>query len=253
VSARRWTRWRAAGLHLLASSAIAAPVAAAVLWFWYPPPYFDLAGGRILLGVLLVVLLGSGPLLTLLVFRPGKPGLRFDLEAIALVQTAAFLYGCSILIEARPAFVVFVKDRFELVTAGSLEPNDLAEAQYPEFRHAPWTGPLLAAADLPEDPEERQRLIKLAAAGLDAQHFPRYYAPYAVRTAQVLARAATVARLRAEEPAIARAVDAWLAASGTPEDAVRCLLMQVRDTWVAVLVDAKTAQPVKMLPGEAIR
>lgn len=253
MSARSWTRWRAAGLHLLASAVLAVPVAAAALWLWYPPPYFELAGGRDLLGILLAVLLGSGPLLTLLVFRPGKRGLRFDLEAIALIQIAAFLYGCVVLIDARPAFVVFVKDRFELVTAGSLEPNDLAEAKYPEFRDTPWTGPLLAAADLPEDPEERQRLIKLAAAGLDAQHFPRYYAPYAARAAQVLARAATVARLRAEEPAAARAVDAWLAASGTPEDAVRCLLMQVRDSWIAVLVDPRTAQPVKMLIAERIR
>ncbi|MND08882.1 hypothetical protein D3C83_318160 [compost metagenome] len=62
----------------------------------------------------------------------------------------------------------------------------------------------------------------------------------------------TIARLRATEPANAPAVDAWLASSGTKEDEVRALLLRTRFAWLVVLIDPRTAQPVKMLVGERI-
>jgi hypothetical protein len=68
----------------------------------------------------------------------------------------------------------------------------------------------------------------------------------------VLASAQTIARLRATEPDTAKAVDEWLASSGTKEEAVRALLLRTRFAWVAVLVDPQTAQPVKMILGEKI-
>ena len=36
-----------------------------------------------------------GPLLTLIVFRAGKPGMKFDLAVIGLVQVAALAYGTA--------------------------------------------------------------------------------------------------------------------------------------------------------------
>ena len=116
----------------------------------------------------------------------------------------------------------------------------------------PWNGPLLAAADMPSDPAERQKLVALATSGLDLQNFPRFFVPYGERAKEVLAKAETVARLRATEPVTAKEVDAWLASSGTKEADVRCLLLRTRFAWIAVLVDPKTAQPVKMVLGEKI-
>jgi hypothetical protein len=54
------------------------------------------------------------------------------------------------------------------------------------------------------------------------------------------------------DPETAQAVDAWLASSGRKEDDVRALLLRTRFAWIAVLIDPKTAQPVKMLLGERI-
>jgi hypothetical protein len=68
----------------------------------------------------------------------------------------------------------------------------------------------------------------------------------------VLAKAATIARLRVAEPESAKAVDKYLASSGTREGDVRALMLRTRFAWVVVLVDPKTAQPVKMLLGEKI-
>ena len=95
-------------------------------------------------------------------------------------------------------------------------------------------------------------MIDAALAGLDLQNFPRYWVPYADRTQEVLAKANSIARLRIAEPTTAKVVDAWLASSGTREDDVRALMLRTRFAWIAVLIDPKTAQPVKMLIGERI-
>lgn len=252
MSAKAFTRWQAAGTHLLISVAIAAAVVAIMLGLWYPGPLFPAAGGAGLLYIVVGVDVILGPLLTLIVFKSGKRGMKFDLAVIGLVQVAALIYGAHVVSLARPAYIVFVKDRFELVTVVELAPESLAAAKYPQFRAPGWTGPLLAAADMPADPKERGKLIDAALAGFDLQHFPRYYVPYAERTKEVLAKAETIARLRKTEPASAREVDRYLASSGVREDDVRALLLRTRFAWIVVLLDPKTAQPVKMLVGEKI-
>jgi hypothetical protein len=246
------SRWQAAGIHLTVSATIAAIAVALILGVWFPGPLFEAAGGLGLLYLLIGVDVVVGPLMTLVVFKAGKKGMKFDLAVIGAVQLCALVYGCSVVLLARPAFVVFVKDRFELVTVVELDPAELAKAKYPEFRSFPWTGPKLAAADLPTDPEGRQKFVRLAMQGIDVQSFPEYYVPYAARTKEVLAAAMTVDKLRAEEPVTAQPVDAWLASSGTKPDDVRALLLRTRFAWIAVLVDPKTAQPVKYLLGERI-
>src|ERR671911_2468131 len=145
------TRWRAAGIHLLISACVAAAVLTAMLTFWYPPPLFEAMGGVGLALILVGVDVVMGPALTLVVFRSGKPGLKFDLAAIALFQLAALLYGCYVVSLARPAFIVFVKDQFQVATVAELDPQYLAEARYPQYRSPPWSGPELVYGNWPKD------------------------------------------------------------------------------------------------------
>jgi hypothetical protein len=252
VSTRAFSRWQAAGIHLMISGSIAAVSITVILGVWFPGPLFEAAGGLGLLYLLVGVDVTLGPLLTLIVFKSGKPGMKFDLAVIGTVQIAALIYGCSVVALARPAFIVFVKDRFELVSVVELSPAEVAKAKYPEFRSLSWSGPKLAAADLPTDPAGRQKFVELAMSGVDVQSFPEYYVPYGERTPQVLAAAVSIEKLRKDEPLSSKGVDEWLASSGTKESEVRALLLRTRFAWVAVLVDPKTAQPVKMLLGERI-
>lgn len=252
MSAKGFSRWQAAGTHLLISVTVAAAVIALMLGIWYPGPLFEAAGGAGMLYILVGVDVILGPLLTLIVFKSGKRGMKLDLSLIGLVQIAALVYGMHIVFLARPAFIVFVKDRFELATAAELDPAELAAAKYPQFRAPGWRGPLLAATDMPGDPQERARLLDAALAGFDLHNFPRYYVPYEERVTEVLARAQTIARLRVVEPVSTKAVDKYLASSGIREEEVRALLLRTRFAWVVVLIDPATAQPVKMLLGEKI-
>jgi len=252
MSGKAFSRWQAAGTHLLISLAIAGAAIAVILGLWFPRPLFEAAGGLGLLYLLVGVDVVLGPLLTLVVFRSGKPGMKFDLGVIGAVQLAALVYGCTVVFLARPAFIVFVKDRFELVSVVELDPGNVAKAKYPEFRTLSWTGPKLAAADPPTDPVTRQKFIELAISGIDVQSFPEYYVPYGERRQQVLGAAVSIEKLRKDEPVNAKAVDAWLASSGTRESQVRALLLRTRFAWIVVLVDPQTAEPVKMLLGETL-
>ena len=77
-------RWQAAGSHLALSALIGAIVLAAMIFVWYPPPYFEAAGGNDLVLLMVGIDVALGPLLTLAVFNPGKGmgKLRLDLAII---------------------------------------------------------------------------------------------------------------------------------------------------------------------------
>jgi len=249
---RVFNRWQAAGTHLFICLAIAACVVFLMLALWYPGPLFEAAGGNGLLAILLGVDVTLGPLLTLIIFRPGKRGLKFDLAVIGLVQAGALLYGLSIVALARPAYIVFIKDRFDLATAADLPPSELAAAIYPQFRSVPWTGPVFVAADMPIEPAEFQKAMEASLAGRDLQYFPKYYVPYAERRQTILAQAASVDYVRRTDPPSGRAIDEYLSGKDLDPAKLRVLLLRTRFAWIVVLVDPETAMPVKMLLGERI-
>jgi hypothetical protein len=252
VTTRKVSRWQASGIHLLISLLIGLTVLTLMLTVWYPWPLFEAMGGSGLLLILCGVDVILGPLITLIVFRQGKRGMKFDLVVIAILQLSALLYGSHIVYLARPAFIVFVKDQFEVSIAVEMEPERLAKAKVPEYRELPHGGPRLVFADFPTDPEERNKVVMAALSGMDMQQFPEYFVPYESRTAEVLAKAQPLERIRKNEPKTGEIIDAWLASSGTREQDVRYVPLRARQAWVAVLLDAKTAKIVKMLIAEKI-
>ena len=245
------SRWQAAGMHFLICVAIAIVVVTLMLELWYPRPLFEAAGGNDLLFIIVGVDVVLGPLLTLVVFRAGKRGMKFDLTVIGLVQLAALIYGAHIIYLARPAFIVFVKDRFEVVSAAELAPEDLAAARYPQFRKAPIGGPGLAAAEMPANPEERRKVIEAALAGRDMQQLPRLWVPYDTARAEVLSKAKPLEYFRKDSD-VGAAVNAYLAGEGAGAKDKPALLLRTRFAWLVVIVDPKTAEPVKMLLGKTI-
>ena len=246
------SRWRASGIHLVISAAIAAVGLALMLAVWFPGPLFQAAGGNELLFILVGVDVVIGPLITLAVFKAGKRGMKFDLAVIGILQVAALAYGAWVVAASRPVFVVFVKDRFEVASAIEVQEEDLKLARYPQFSRMPLTGPQWAVVEWPSDRAEQQKLLQLALQGIDAHVFPKYFAPFEERTRDVLAKAQPIAEVRKTEPKYAQVIDEYLKSSGTPEASVRYVLLKAFRAFVAVLVDAKTGYPVKMLIVEKI-
>lgn len=241
------TRWKAASIHLLISATVALGAAALIFGLWYPSPFARAAGAFDLILVMLGVDLVVGPLLTTIVYKHGKPGMRFDLAVIGLLQASAFAYGMTVVAGARPVFVVGAIDRFVLVTADALDDKDLADAKTAEFRSRSWSGPRVVNALRPEASSERTDLLFSGAFGKDLELFPKYYADYAKNAAPLLERAQSLDDL-AKKPGAPPLIDAWLSRSGHARAEVVWLPLVGRGHDVSLLLNRSDGRILDMLP-----
>lgn len=237
----RYTRWQAAPFHLLVSALIAGLVVSTMLLLWYPRPYFIAAGGATLLLLLVGVDVFIGPLLTLIAFDPKKKHLKIDLAVIAALQLAALAYGGWIMFNARPVYLAFAGDRFELVAANEISPTDLDKAAI-EYRSLPLTGPQIVGTRLPADLGERRDLGFVASLGGSIGLFPQHYVAYSAVAREVVAKSQTFAALRQKNPDRVADINAYLAASYKPEGALRYLPLQARRDDMSIVVDAGSGE-----------
>lgn len=153
------TKTRAFLIHLAISLAIFAVLATIIRVFWYPDFFFDIDGGweglRLVIGVDLVM----GPLLTLVVYKAGKPGLALDLTLIALVQSVCLCGGMWVVYSERPQVLAYVDGHFYSMSTGSFEEFDLAVPKRGDF---PGNKPHWVWIDLPTDPIEQSAVRKQA-------------------------------------------------------------------------------------------
>ena len=152
------SRQRAALLHFLISVAVFTAVITPLLMLWYPPPLFFADGGWDVIQLAAGVDIVIGPLLTLMVFKSGKKGLRFDLTVIALLQFAALAWGVDIMYRERPLFLAFAEDRFSTVTLGQIAAE---KRPLEELLRLGSDTPVRVLVHLPDDPKEAIA-IKLA-------------------------------------------------------------------------------------------
>lgn len=112
--------------HLGVSMLIFFVLAYLIVFQWYPSYYFDLDGGdRGLLTIFFVdVVLGPG--LTLLVFKQGKKGLKFDVTMILLFQLIALSWGVKSVYTARPALTAFYDGVFSCVAEGEVAADTMS-------------------------------------------------------------------------------------------------------------------------------
>lgn len=171
------TRLRVFQWRFAASMAVFLLFFAVVRLLWYPGTYFSISGTAKLLWVLLGVILIIGPVLTTLVFKPGKWGLGFDIRALAIVEIVVLLTAGAMLFERRPFYVVFAVDRFEAVTRTEV---DQGKIRFDEHRIKPFGAPRFVYAQLPTDPEEHSRLIDevVFEGRKDIDRRPEFWRPY---------------------------------------------------------------------------
>jgi len=186
---------RAFLIHLGISLTVVGAVVAFVFFLWYPDFYFQVKGAGSVLRVLIGVDLIIGPALTLLVYKPNKPGLRFDLATIAVLQLVALVYGTVTLFSERPYFTVFAVDRFVVLARKDV---DFSGINNDQLTDKPFAGPITMVATLPKDIDEYQRFLNsvIFENQPDLERRPEYWSPYAEQTEQVLARAGSIESLR---------------------------------------------------------
>lgn len=104
------TRWQAFAVHLALSVLVFVSLTLVIANLWFPGILFSIDGGWNGLKLVTGVDVMLGPILTLVVFKPGKPGLKFDLVCIGLAQVACLAAGIWIVQQARPLALVLAYD-----------------------------------------------------------------------------------------------------------------------------------------------
>jgi len=195
----------------------------------------------LLLGIVLVI--GTG--LSTLVYRPGKRGMRMDLIIILLVELAAIVYVGSLLFERRPQHLVFVIDRFQVISAYTAADYPY---RFPELERTHPVGPLLASARFPEDQEERASLKKaiLFDGEPDIDVRPDHWYSFESSIASVLEAAGSLEEFSGRGEGQRAAVEHWLGAQKDGRDfLVLPVVGKIKD--VTAVINPATGYPVAML------
>ena len=155
-----------------------------IVFHWYPLPFFYTDGGwngiKIIAGVHLII----GPLLTLIVYKPGKPGLKFDLTLIGLAQAAALTWGVWVTYTERPVAIVYTLNYFTPISE-----KLLTKMEFPLetlIMYGDKT-PVPIYADLPQDPEQHQKyLVQALSSGTPLALFTELYTKFDAESLQIL-------------------------------------------------------------------
>jgi hypothetical protein len=240
---------RAFAVHFLVTLLFSASAAALVFLIWFPDPFQKMLGGTRLFEILVMCDLGLGPLSSFIIYnsRKTRRALVFDYTVVGIFQLGAFLYGLHAVASTRPAFIVSVGDRIEVVSAAEIEDADLAQGAE-GYRTRPLWGPRLVGIQEPQDPKERDKVMWSGLAGKDYPVLPAYYAPYEHTLPQIRQRSLPVGELEKRHPEAKPLVSDAVAELRTPVEKLAWLPVKHRSGFWTVLLDRDTGRPLSWLP-----
>jgi hypothetical protein len=206
------TRKQAFLIHLGISGLALVMVLALVFLVWYPYPFNVVTGVVNGLEIFIGAFLVLGPLLTLILFKPGKAGLKFDMYLVAVIQSAFLLYSSYTLYQERPYYIVFSQDRFEVLTYAHIDQEQIT---YAALLSKPWLQPVYAVASMPTDVQEQQRILEetLFEGKPDIHQRPVYWHPYSESFTEVSRGSRPLSDLLERRPDKATEIESLIEAS----------------------------------------
>lgn len=241
-------RFQASAAHLLVSGAVALMSSALVFLLWYPGLLSYASGVTSIFLMLLGIDVTLGPVITLIVFNPKKKELKRDLLIVVLVQLTALLYGLHTVFIARPVYVVFAVDRFEVVYANDISDENLSKANNPAYQSLSWRGPKTVAARLPIDAKEREEILFSAVTGGDdVPQMPQYYIPYAEAQIAAARHAKPLTSLRNLNLDNVNAVDDLVKKYAAQNLEVSFVPLKAKTKDLAMVLNKKTGAALEMV------
>ena len=176
-------RFKAFGLHLLASTVALSSILGTLYFGWYHWPGWHLADVAHVVLVMVGVDVVLGPLLTFVIARSTKSRreLTRDIAMIVTVQLVALVYGTVSLWNGRPLYYAFSESVLQMVQAYDIEAPELALARQQKAEFVPhwYSLPRWIWAPLPQDADERQKIVSATiSGGDDVISMPRYFKPW---------------------------------------------------------------------------
>jgi hypothetical protein len=151
------TRKQAFLAHLAISVLVFVVVAYFIVFWWYSSYYFHIDGGYLGITTIFLVNIVIGPGLTLVVFKPGKPGLRFDMTVIISLQVLALSWGAWWVYSERPALTVFYDGEFIC-----MKHSEVSEVDIDRLALKDKGPPLLAVLPRPNTYSEYHKMLSRA-------------------------------------------------------------------------------------------
>lgn len=240
----------AGSIHLAVSAAVAALAAALVFFLWFPYPYRELTSGKELFVLIVGIDILCGPLLTVILFNPKKPRRERlqDFGLVAIIQLAALFYGLNSISQARPVYVVFEVDRFQVITVADIQKENL----HPEnggLHILPWTGPRFIGTRQAQNNQEYLESLNLSLNGIAPSMRPDWWQPYESSKISVLKKSQSVGILRSKHASQDILIDQAIKESGLPEEDIAWLPLTsfLKNDWV-IFINKRTAEAVAFAP-----
>ncbi|WP_353571615.1 hypothetical protein [Candidatus Albibeggiatoa sp. nov. BB20] len=146
------TRIQAFTTHLVTSLLIVFTIVAIALWLWYPDFYASTNNIWQPLSIMIGVDAVLGPVMMLILFKPGKLGLKFDVAVILIVQIFALTGATALLFMERPKLTVYYDGMFVCLSANNVK---AANADPKQFKRNDFLIPQ-AYLSMPNSPELQQ-------------------------------------------------------------------------------------------------
>jgi hypothetical protein len=236
------------GLHLMFSACVAALCSILVFFVWYPGLLAFASGVSDIFVLLLLVDVILGPVITLIIFNREKKELTRDLVIVVVIQMVAMFYGLYAVFVARPVYIAFTLERFDIVYANDISSQNLTKAIRPEFHSLPFFGPKLIAAPLPDDLKVREEIIMEAVAGSgdDVQQMPQYYVPYSEHKVQVIKNLKSLQALKLFNKDSMQAVDDLIHKYAEIKADVGCILVKGKVNDLAAIINRSSGEVLEM-------
>lgn len=245
------TRTKAFVSHLIFSLAILAVLLHLLTQHWYPGVFFHIDGGwdglKIVLGCDIVL----GPVLTLVVFKPHKKNLWFDLICIFIIQMSALTAGTWIVYKERPIALVYEQDRFFSLTRSNYT---YIKLPVPDLSKFPGSSPKKIFVNLPTDPTNRQALLdQYKASKKLARTDINLYQPLSPNWPQVIKSGGiTVDEMIKHFPNNKNEINDWLQSNKRASEDTFLIPISAASTWRFLYVD-RTKPEILGITSTAIK
>lgn len=118
-------------IHLTVSLSIFAGFYFLTAFVWYPDFYFSANGVLAAMLTVALVDVGLGPVMTFVLYRPHKPGLKFDFAMIIAMQLSALAWGTWVVYYERPLLTVYYDGSFYCLSSNQVTLANADLSQFP--------------------------------------------------------------------------------------------------------------------------
>lgn len=239
-------------IHFFVSLAVVSISAVLVFSLWYPSPWRQVLGVAGIFGVVVVVDVVCGPILTLLLANPQKaPRERgVDFVLVGVIQLLALFYGLWSVYSARPVILAFEVDRLVIVTANEVQVAQLGLAPQ-GFRSLPLTGVREVALRKARSQEEYLASLDQSLQGVSPAMRPSEWRPAEESRLEIQQKAKQLVELFEKHPANRLDIESTAKKIGVPLAELRYLPLtsSKKFDWTALI--SKDGTVVGFLPLDA--